>query len=182
MSYAELAPHLALRVQALAAACAQGEYAQHPLDDMLILGFHHRICGDLVPDWSGVWRSTPVEVGTHVPPAPWQVPGLMRDYGLDLQARVAGFDGRLDDQLLECLAFAEGRLLSVHPFRDFNGRVTRVFLGELLRRLELPDAEVSPAPGEPTRRYLEALRAGDRGDWGPLMAVWRERLAHAFDE
>ena len=48
----------------------------------------------------------------------------MRDYVLDLQARSSKLGDALDHRLLGFLAFAEGRLLSLHPFRDFNGRTT----------------------------------------------------------
>jgi len=41
-------------------------------------------------------------------------------------------------------AFAEGRLLFVHPFPDFNGRATRLLLAEILRRQELPPVELAP--------------------------------------
>ena len=53
---------------------------------------------------------------------------LMRDYGEDLRVRLENSSGHADDRVLETLAFAEGRLLSIHPFTDFNGRVTRLFL------------------------------------------------------
>src|SRR5476649_2468486 len=52
------------------------------------------------------------------------------------------------------LAVAEGRLLSVHPFRDFNGRVTRLFLRELLRRLDLPPVDLVPTTPADEPVYL----------------------------
>jgi CRISPR-associated endonuclease/helicase Cas3 len=100
----------------------------------------------------------------------------MLDYGEDLRVRLANASGHMDDLLLETLAFAEGRLLSIHPFTDFNGRVTRLFLREILRRLELPPVDLVPtdAPGEAI--YRAALRAGDALDWQPLMRVWQQRF------
>ena len=106
---------------------------------------------------------------------------LMRDYGDDLRVRLENASGQLDELLLENLAFAEGRLLSIHPFTDFNGRVTRLFLRELLRRLELPPVDLVPTdtPGEAA--YFAALQAGDRLDWRPLMMTWEERFAAFTD-
>lgn len=100
----------------------------------------------------------------------------MRNYVRDLQARIDGLPPEADDSLLELLAFAEGRLLSIHPFTDFNGRTTRVFIDWLTRRLDLPDVDPTPEEGVATAQYLAALRAADRYDWRPLMAIWRERL------
>ena len=62
----------------------------------------------------------------------------MRSYAADLEARLAGQDDQSSEQLIDDLAFAEGRLLQVHPFEDFNGRVSRLFLIELLYRLDQP--------------------------------------------
>lgn len=71
-------------------------------------------------------------------------------------------------------------MLSIHPFADFNGRVTRLWLIVLLRRLDLPD--VDPTPREPeTTAFLAALRAADERNWQPLSALWRQRLPLAFE-
>jgi hypothetical protein len=53
----------------------------------------------------------------------------------------------LNDRTLECLAFAEGRLFSIHPFEHFNGRLMRTFLAENLPRLNLPAMDPTPEAG-----------------------------------
>jgi len=128
-----------------------------------------------VPQLAG-WRRTNVTVGSHTPPDSFKVPEPAREYGRDLEARISAVRQTGDDTLLEALAFAEGRLLSIHPFADFNGRATRVWLREILRRLDLPPVQLAPN-GEPARgEYLAALRAADHGDWRPLTDIWRERF------
>jgi CRISPR-associated endonuclease/helicase Cas3 len=125
---------------------------------------------------AGRWRRVDVRVSDHEAPFHLSVPMLMRDYCRDLEVRIAALGGTLDDRTLEFLAFAEGRLLWIHPFEDFNGRVTRVFLAELLQRLGLPAVDPTPDPGPETERYLQALQAADRADWWPLITLWRERF------
>lgn len=174
-SYApQLAPHLARNVLALEKRIEDGEFDQAPLDDALLLQFHSLICGDLVPQLAG-WRRTNVAVGEHEPPHFFQVPALAREYGRDLQARLSAAAGT-GDLLLETLAFAEARLLFIHPFADFNGRVTRVWLREILRRLDLPPVQLAPTDEPARSEYLLALRAADRVDLGPLMEIWRRRF------
>jgi CRISPR-associated endonuclease/helicase Cas3 len=155
---------------------AAGGFDDRSLDDALISDLQHHLCGELTPQLVG-WRRDAVQVGMHLPPEPHQVPLLMREYALDLQAQLEAVKalGHPQDGLLEALAFAEGRLLTIHPFADFNGRTTRLFLRLLLRRLDLPAVDLAPGPRQ-ARPYFEALRAGDRRDWRPLMQVWRHRF------
>jgi len=181
LSYSQLAPLLAERVLRLETAIASGVFAARALDGELILSFHFEIGSDLVPEWAGRWRDAEVRVGEHHPPSPQRVPMLMRDYGHDLRTRSEHASGTMDELLLELLAFAEGRLLSIHPFNDFNGRVTRLFLRELLRRLELPPVDLVPTERPDELKYFAALRAGDGNDWRPLMKLWEQRFEQFGD-
>ena len=181
LTYAELAPLLAERVLRVERSIASGEFTAQPLASDLILRFHSEIAGDLVPEWAGRWRTAEVRVGLHHPPPPHRVPVLMRDYSEDLRVRLENATGHLDELLLETLAFAEGRLLSLHPFTDFNGRVTRLFLRELLRRLELPPVDLVPTDAAGEGSYFAALRAGDERQWRPLMQIWEQRFEQFSD-
>ncbi|MFH0783508.1 MAG: CRISPR-associated helicase Cas3' [Pseudomonadota bacterium] len=174
LTYTELAPHLAENVQDLEEAIFAGKFDSVSLDDLLIKTLHNHICGDLTPQLTG-WRRHDVSVGLHCPPPYYQIPMLMREYGRDLEARLASACRSLDESLLETLAFAEGRLLSIHPFADFNGRVTRVFLRLLLHRLDLPAVDLLP-PQEEWQEYLAALADADRLNWQALMFIWQQRL------
>ena len=89
---------------------------------------------------------------------------LMRDYGLDLQARWQFAAESLSDLTLDFLAFAEGRFLTIHPFQDFNGRTIRVFLLELLRRLDLPRVGLAPQTSSGRTEYFAALEAADHNE------------------
>jgi len=181
LSYSQLAPLLAERVLAMERAIASGDFSKDPLAGELILQFHFKICGDLVPNWAGRWRDAEVRVGEHHPPPPYKVAILMRDYGEDLRVRLQNTSGHMDKLLLETLAFAEGRLLFIHPFNDFNGRVTRLFLRELLRRLELPPVDLVPTDAPRERTYFAALHAGDQNNWQPLMKIWEQRFEQFTD-
>ena len=179
LSYSQLAPLLAERVLKVQQDIEDDFYASRPLDEALLLDMHRGICGDLTPGWAGKFRDADVRVGEHHPPPPYRVPQSMRDYFADMNARIAALSGANDPLLLECLAFAEGRLLSIHPFADFNGRATRLFMAELLRRLDLPFVELAPTEISARAKYLSALRAADQLDWRPLGDLWRKRLEEA---
>ena len=175
LRYSELAPLLAERVLRIQERIESEHYAAASLDENLIRTLHRDFCGDLVPDWAGQWRTIAVQVGSHEPPPPHLVPLQMREYGLDLQARL---EGPVQYELLpDTLAFAESRLLTIHPFADFNGRLVRLWLWELLRRLKLPPVRLVPRLKVETEIYLAALRAGDQKNYQPLAEIWMLRLA-----
>ena len=176
LSYRELAPLLAERVADTELAISNRAFAELPVHDLL-LELHQRICSDLTPNMAGRWRRRNVRVGEHRAPPYWQVPMLMRDYAADLETRLETLDDDPGERLIEDLVFAEGRLLHVHPFEDFNGRVSRLFLIELLYRLDLPVVDPATASSEETRRYFAALQSYDRHDPRPLAAIWRHRFA-----
>lgn len=178
LSYAELAPLLAERVTLAEAALYREVLARQPLDEFLILNLHRQICGDLVPVWAGRWRNIEVQVGQLRPPPPHEVAEHMRNYFADLAARWPAAAGPVSDLTLEFLAYAEGRFLTVHPFCDFNGRTIRLFLLELLRRLDLPCVILAPEAPNEKAIYFTALEAADRHDLTYLMEVWRARFSH----
>ena len=99
----------------------------------------------------------------------------MRNYADDLDARLSAQGADTGTRLIETLVFAEGRFLSIHPFEDFNGRVSRLFLREILRRLRLPTIDFQMSD-QARRQYFAALAAYDKGDPRPLTAQWQQRF------
>jgi CRISPR-associated protein Csx17 len=177
LNYAELADRLAQTLQVLDIRIRNGEFDALPLDEALLLEMHAALSKPLFPAQAGRYRTTAVQVGAHEPPDASQVGLRMRDYMRNLAVRILHVTGEADDLLLEFLAYAEGELLSIHPFPDLNGRISRLWLTEILRRLQLPPVDVVPPDPDFRARYLAALGAADRRDWKPLMAIWRERFS-----
>lgn len=176
LTYAQLAPQLAERVLACEEALVAGAFDNCPLDEQLLLQLHRFICADLFPEWAGRWRVVDVRVGNLCPPSSYLVPQMLRDYVGGLAARwntLAPVAGHL---ALETLAFAEGRLLTIHPFFDFNGRVTRLWLREILRRARLPQVVLTVEGEESRAAYFRALEAADACDWKPLSDHWAIRF------
>ncbi len=168
---------IARQVLTLEQQIEQARFDTRALDDQLVHDLHTAICAPVAPHLAG-WRRVGVTVGSHIAPISPLVPMLMRDYGRDLEARLAAQGLETTERLLETLAFAEGRLLSIHPFADYNGRVTRVLLRLVLRRLELPPVRLAAGDDE-REAYLAALTAADSGDRQRLMCIWSQRIANA---
>lgn len=179
LSNAQLAPLVAREIETVEAAIYKGDYDNIPFDETLLLDIHRKIAAPFVPDWAGRWRDIPVTVGNWTPPPPHEVSVQMRNYFQDTKTRWEYFAGDLTDQTLEMLAFIEGRFLSIHPFQDFNGRVIRLFLRIVLRRLDFPRLDLEPESDYLRQTYFRALEAADKSDWTPLMKIWESRITQS---
>ena len=156
---------------------------RYPDHSEWICKLHHDIASALFPDWAGHFRVVNVKVGTHTPPSFYEVPVHMRLYCEDLAVRLSSASGEKDiEKSAEILAFADWRFQWIHPFRDFNGRVSRIILSALLYKLKLPPAETASPETKEKDQYLKALRFADEGDLSSLTEIWMERLSKALDE
>lgn len=109
--------------------------------DRVILDLHFDACHFQKDRSPGLWRSGPVGVtgsdGRLVYEAPGgdEVPALMAEVVDWLQ------DGDLDAPVVVRAAMAHLHVVSVHPFRDGNGRVSRIVQSLVLAREGLMSAE-----------------------------------------
>jgi len=145
--------------------------------DRVILDLHYDACSFQRDQDPGMWRTTPVGVVDgrgrivyQAPPA-GEVPALMREV-------VEWLDrGDLDAHVVVRAAMAHLHVVSVHPFRDGNGRVSRIVQSLVLARdgLLTPEfASIEEYLGEHTPAYYEQLQRAhgrtydprrDAGDW-----------------
>lgn len=176
-SYAELAPHLAKGVERVMASLLTRETSDLKITPEFVRSLHKDAFGELFPSWAGSYRDRNVIVGKHTAPPYYEVPLHMHQYCEDVEFRLLspGSRPQINDVLIETLAFAEGRFLSIHPFLDFNGRVARMLLFALLYRLDLPPVELAPDE-KGKAAYLKALSEADRFNWEPLGVIWRKRF------
>lgn len=88
---------------------------------------HQLLTGNLF-EQAGEYRKHNVELGDFKPPEYFKVPELMRNWQEDLKERIKHTKTK-KDQVDNC-AWLMNRLLWVHPFFDYNGRIARL-VGEL---------------------------------------------------
>jgi Fic-DOC domain mobile mystery protein B len=129
------------------------------LDDRFVRELHKRMFGN-VWKWAGQYRLTPRNIGIDAYRIPIEVRALVDDarYWVTHQTYPA-------DEIAIRLSH---RLVSIHPFPNGNGRLSRL-IGDLLA-MELGQprftwGRANLVDGGATRRaYVEALRAADAGD------------------
>jgi Fic family protein len=119
--------------------------------------FYHRI--DQAA--AGRYRTEGVLItGTdYLPPKAADVPALMAAFGSRF---------RTDWHPIEHAARAHEELVNIHPFVDGNGRTARLLMNLILLRSGFPVAIIPPIYRV---RYIEATRAGNKGDSRPFLTL-----------
>lgn len=132
-----------------------------------LTSLHHRMYKD-VWSWAGEYRRTVTNIGVPPHEVPMRLAILAADFNTWFHSKSAVFNA------IQFAASFHHRLVWVHPFPNGNGRWSRlavdaVFL-RLLKRAPLAWGEGDlVSAGEERARYIDALRAADRGNIQPLV-------------
>ncbi len=138
------------------------------LDDADLRELHKRMFGE-VWNWAGQYRLTPRNIGIDA----YRIPMEMRTLVDDVRFWVANTTYAPD----EIAVRFSYRLVSIHPFPNGNGRLSRL-TGDLLAiqlgqpRFTWGRANITDV-GTTRRAYIDALHAADAGDIEPLTAFAR---------
>jgi len=174
LAYSEVAERLAVNIAHCLDALLENPPADIRITTEWICDIHRCIAGELFPEWAGCFRTTDVQVGTHLPPPGHEVAVHIKNFCLDLEERQRHMHGA--ESIAELLAWADWRFQWIHPFKDFNGRVGRILLIALAYKLALPPIDPATADEPGKVAYFAALRAADAGDLATLNDLWLDRL------
>lgn len=113
---------------------------------------------------AGSYRSEGVLItGTdYIPPKALEVPELMARFGRGIKSNL---------HPIEQAAKAHEELVNIHPFIDGNGRTARLLMNLVLLRAGYPIVAIPPIF---RARYIEATRAGNKGDSAPFLKLLTE--------
>jgi len=136
------------------------------LDEPFLRKLHADMFGD-VWSWAGTYRQVELNIGVGPHRIQEEIGRMLGDFGHWQQ------EGD-DMPVLERSVRLHHRLSWIHPFRNGNGRHARMVADVYLhaRKHPLPEwpGDDLAVTTETRKRYLEALRAADRNDFGPLLA------------
>lgn len=138
------------------------------LDEAFVRQLHKQMFGETW-SWAGSFRTSDKNIG-----AEWQQVGVkLRNLLDDVRYQIDNATYPPD----EIATRFHHRLVAIHPFPNGNGRHARVMTDLLVQQLGQPRftwgrKSLTEATDARTR-YIEALRAADSGDIGPLMAFVR---------
>jgi Fic family protein len=138
--------------------------------DRVILDLHFDACCFQRDKGPGLWRTGPIAVTAADGTLDYEGPS--GDQVVSLMAEVVDWlrSGDLDADVAVRAAMAHLHVISVHPFRDGNGRLSRIVQSLVLAREGLAAPEffsIEEYLGSNTQEYYAALREAQGGSYQP---------------
>lgn len=139
----------------------------------LILDIHKVGFAFIFPDWAGKFRTIDVTVGDYKPPHYSQIATLIKNLCEDIKERLKHLPSSDSEEIflteiISLLSWFQHRFVLIHPFNDYNGRVTRLLTNLLLLNLGLPIITITADTGDERDKYIEAMKKADQYDLSKL--------------
>jgi Fic family protein len=146
----------------------------HTIREADIRSLHSLLIGNDPGLDPGEYRKVGVIISgsEHRPPEPLEVPGRM-------ETLVSWLNLNLDKDPILASSIAHHELAAIHPFKDGNGRVSRLLMNLVLLRRGYP---ISNIRREDRPGYYDALSFADVGLYDPLVRTIYSRSAELFKE
>lgn len=140
---------------------------------------HRQWLGAVYP-WAGRYRNVNIAKGDFMFAAATRIPQLMQVFERGpLRAYTPG-NATGGTEQAEALAVVHAELILIHPFRDGNGRCCRLLSTLMALQMGLPPLDFGGLSGRGKRRYIEAIHASMRGDYGPMRDVMQRTIERSI--
>lgn len=165
-------------LEALSLSAATDWAIQHVTADQRITAtdiclWHKQWLGEVYP-WAGEYRQVNISKGSFVFAMAAQVPRLMLEFERKELARFTPCTFDNLEGVLEALAITHCELVLIHPFREGNGRLSRLLSQLMALQAGLPLLNFSVIKSKQRESYFAAVRAGMGRDYAPMIEVFRK--------
>lgn len=138
-----------------------------PLDTTLLKHWHHRWLGSLY-DWAGEERQVNLEKDGFPFAAAAQLPYLLRELDDKWLSRLTPCKGMEPEEAIQAIAQVHVELILVHPFREGNGRISRLLADAMAYQAGLGLLDYDDWRNNKDA-YIQAIHAGLAGDYAPMV-------------
>jgi cell filamentation protein, protein adenylyltransferase len=141
----------------------------------------HRDWLNSVYGWAGEFRSVNMQKDDFLFAASNFIPKLMTELAkkyLSIYTPCEGFD---EEQLVEAMAICHVELIIIHPFREGNGRLSRVLATIMALQAGMPLLDFTYLTDHQDE-YISAIHHGHAGNYEPMKRVFSEVLRASMNE
>ena len=138
--------------------------------------WHRRWLGNVYV-WAGRYRTLNMAKGDFPFAASAQIPRLMDNLDKDVLSVRTPCVGMSEDQLAAAIAVVHVELILIHPFREGNGRLSRLLASVMASQAGWPELDYTRWDRHKSD-YFAAIQAG-LTDYNPMEALVRRALREA---
>lgn len=128
----------------------------------------HRNWLGKVYEWAGQYRQVTISKGGFTFALPQFIPQLMADFEKNELSRYTPCNFENQDEQVRAMAIVHTELLLIHPFREGNGRLSRLLAMLMALQAGLPPLDFSEFEGKRKEEYFAAVRNGLERDYQPM--------------
>lgn len=139
-----------------------------------LCAWHRQWLAALYP-WAGRFRTVNLEKDGYPFAAANRIPFLMEQYERQVLAVHTPCQGFDEARLLDALAVSHVELIVVHPFREGNGRLSRVLATVMALQAGWPLLDFS-CMAENRQEYFAAIQHGHAGNYEPIRQIFSKVL------
>ena len=130
--------------------------------------WHRRWLGSVYV-WAGRYRTVNMGKGNFQFAASPYIPRLMDNLDTEILSAHTPSGGMSEDRLTEALAVVHVELILIHPFREGNGRLSRLLASAMALQAGWPEPDYTLWDERKTD-YFAAIQAG-MSDYGPMKGM-----------
>lgn len=143
-----------------------------------ICHMHQVWLGDIY-EWAGRYRSVNISKDDFSFAMAAQIPKLMQRFETDKLAKYTPCNFQNRNDVIKALAAVHVELVLIHPFREGNGRCTRLLASVMALQAGLPILDFSLLCGPKKLEYFAAVQAGLDWNYGPMERLFTEIIPNS---
>ena len=157
-----------------------GKYSErHRFTATDICEIHKSWLGEIY-EWAGEYRQVNVSKGDFPFAAAARVASLMEEFARDVLSRYTPCNSKVRADIVRALSETHVELVLIHPFREGNGRLTRVLSTLMALQAGLPLLDFSSITEEKKQEYFAAVQAGLDKNYSPMERLFAEIIERSL--
>jgi cell filamentation protein len=139
--------------------------------------WHKRWLGS-VYEWAGKYRTVNLSKDDFHFAAVNQILRLMNEFDEKYLGVYTPCEGMSKSVLIEALSICHVEFIIIHPFREGNGRLARLFATVMALQANMPPLDFEIMHSN-KNGYISAIHAGHAGDYNPMKKIFGEILSYS---
>lgn len=142
------------------------QFPEGQLGVAMLKSWHHRWLGNIY-EWAGQERAVNISKGGFIFASAAQLPKLLNEFDSKYLAQYTPCNGMDEEQLITAIAITHVELILIHPFREGNGRLSRLLADVMAvqggyKPLDYQSWEQNKS------QYISAIHAGISMEYEPM--------------